>query len=370
MEILSKGTEAKNRMRSISVAGMALLILAAPATAGAHGIGSHHESNSWYGHCSSFDVPVALGEGQVADQKIHATYCRPKRWAHGIHQTDVLSAGSTYNSSYWAWPQDSPTYSYTQKTLKSGRATLAYDRIGSGESSHPTSTSITVTVDAFVLHQMISKARSMGHGEVNSIGHSYGSGIAVREAATYNDIDRLVVTGYLHTASNPAVLTGNYPANQDPAFAALGLDDGYITSKPGTRGTSFYSSSADPEVIAYDEVHKDITAATGLGSYVVDKAAPPATSLARLVSVPVLAIAGEQDFIFCANPAALDCSNTAATQANEAAYYTGSPSVTYKGVADTGHDIVLHPSISDTYHHGRLVKEGSFRMINEWIESN
>jgi len=352
MQIRFKGITLNNKLGVMLLVGLSLAV-ATPVTANA----SSHRAGIKNGSCRSYEMPVAMTDGAAASQTVHATYCKPSKWAHGKHQIDVLTPGSTYTSEYWMWPQNPSLYSYADKTLESGRAVLTYDRIGSGKSSRPVSTDVTVTVDSYILNQVVQKAHQMGYTEVNSIGHSYGSGIAVREAATYHDVSRVVLTGYLHTASNPAVLSGNYPANQDPMFASLGLDNGYLTSKPGVRGASLYSSSASANVIAYDEAHKNLTTATGLGSYIADKAAPAATSLAKDINVPVLSIAGAEDYIFCFNPSVLNCSDVTAMQAHEGAFYSGASSFTYKVVANTGHDIALHPSAKDSY-----------KTINNWLK--
>lgn len=92
-------------------------------------------------------------------------------------------------------------------------------------------------------------------------GHSLGSIIGVQQAATYHDVDGLVVTGFLHTyGPGIAVLLANlYPSALDPRFATLGLDLGYLTTKPGTRGPTFYYlPNADPAVIALDEQTKEL----------------------------------------------------------------------------------------------------------------
>jgi pimeloyl-ACP methyl ester carboxylesterase len=317
-----------------------------------------HSSNT-SGFCVPFSAPVALGSGQPFNQHVAGTYCQPFKWAKGSHQIDVLTAGATYNRSYWDWPQNPALYSYVQKTLGEGRATLSYDRMGSGKSSHPVSTDITMAADAYVLHEIIQVLHLVGYNTVNSIGHSYGSGIAVREAATYKDSSRVVITGYLHLPSNPVVTAGNYPANQDPAFASDNLDNGYLTTKPGQRPISFYSSSADPSVVAYDEAHKDLVALTGFLTFLGDRAAAAGSNLTNQINVPVLLVTGQQDAIFCFNPANFDCTNTAAAKAHEAPYYSSASSFDVVMVANTGHDLTLHPSANT-----------SFTAINDWIKAN
>lgn len=328
------------------------LLLATPALAAE----SDHAPRA--GFCISHTVPVSLAPGQPFDKRVYGTYCQPFHWAKGQHQLDVLVHGTTYNSTYWDWPQDPALYSYVDKTLAAGRATFAYDRIGSGKSSIPVSTDVTMPSSAYVLHELIQGFRLLGYKQINSIGHSMGSGVAMREAATYNDPNRVVLTGYLHAGRNPAVVAAVYQANLDPLFAGRGLDNGYLTSTPGGKSV-FYSSSADPAVIAYDEAHKDIASGTFFGDYIADRAVPAGANLANQVKAPVLLIDGQQDKVFCFSPGGLDCTNQASVQANEAPYYTGAASLTLDTVPDTGHDLALHPSANS-----------SFAMINSWIHSH
>ena len=317
------------------------------------------------GKCIELKVPVSLGDGMPYDQKLAATYCQPKNWAAGPHQIDVLTAGATYTTSYWNWPVRPEVYSYVGKTLAAGRATLAYDRIGTGESSRPLSTQLTLDAEAYVLHSIVKVLHFGGYGfqQINSIGHSYGSGIVIKEATTdYGDnakVSRVVITGYLHDPRNPIVATRNYQANQDPKFAGEGLDDGYLTSRPGTRGISFYSAAGEADVIAYDEIQKDVVPRTGFIGYAAQQGAPAGSNMSNSITVPVLAVTGQQDLIFCSDPAVLDCTNQAAVQAYEAPYYTGAPNFTSYTVPNTGHDVALHPSADD-----------SFDQINSWIRTH
>lgn len=356
-----------NRIRiklGMLTAALAVLGIVTPpagAIASAQGTNVEFMQN---GVCLHYDKWVALAEGKAADQKIHTISCAPYKWAGGNRQVDVLSEGATYNALYWKWPQNPSLYSYAEKTLGAGRAVFMYDRLGSGTSSHPVSTDITTAADAYILHQLIQTLRLLGFKDINSIGHSYGSGIALKEAALYKDVGRLVLTGYLHVPSNPAINAGNYPANQDPAFAGLNLDGGYLTSRPGVpstgqppaRQTSFYSSSADPAVIAYDDEHKDLVSLTGLLQFIAERNAPASSNIASQVKIPVLSVAGDKDAIFCYNLDLLNCNDTAGVRTHEAAYYTGASSFTYKSVADTGHSLTLHPSANE-----------SFKAINKWL---
>src|SRR4029453_16385784 len=61
-------------------------------------------------------------------------YCEPYWWAQP-HAVDVLLDGATYTR-YWDWPTPQ-SYSVVDRILGRGRATLSYDRTGSGLSRPP-----------------------------------------------------------------------------------------------------------------------------------------------------------------------------------------------------------------------------------------
>ncbi len=318
-----------------------------------------HSHVSGKGWCASFKAPVAPGEGQPRTWKVALTYCQPFQWAKGARQVDVLTHGATYTNTYWDWPQNPGLYSYVGKTLADGRATLNYDRIGNGKSTRPLSTDITMASDAYVLHQLVQGLKLLGYDRVNSVSHSYGSGAGLAEAAAYADVNTVVISGYLHRPSNPAVTAGNYPANQDPKFLTAGLDGGYLTSRPGVRGTSFHSPSSDPGVVAYDEVQKDLVSRTGLLDFLGQRAVPAATNISNKIRVPVLAVNGQQDAIFCYDPALFDCANAAMVTANEAPYYAAASKFKVVTIPNAGHDLTLHPTANNSY-----------GIISQWVKNN
>lgn len=310
--------------------------------------------------CQSVTRTVSLAPGLPTDQIIRGTLCMPEDFS-GAKTVDVLVHGTTYNSAYWDWPVDSPLYSYAARTIAAGRATFAYDRLGAGRSSKPLSTQLTVGVDGYVLHQLVGWLRSdLSFKKVDIVGHSFGSIVAINEAAHFNDTDKLVLTGLLHV-NNPnafASVADFYPAFLDPQFAGQNLDPGYLTSVPGTRGGLFYSSSADPAVIAYDEAHKDATSSTLFADGFAETLAPAGLNISNQVGQPILLVVGAQDFLNCVG-GPVDCSNTQALRKNEQPYYTNADSLDVLSIPDTGHDIALHPSAGL-----------SFSEINDWIRNN
>jgi pimeloyl-ACP methyl ester carboxylesterase len=309
--------------------------------------------------CRKVERPVSVIPGGTVTAKISGTLCTPST---GSRQVDVLVHGGSYNQTYWDWPQDPSTYSYVRRALADGRATFAYDRLGVGKSSRPPSALVTVQNDAYVLHQLIGWLRSEERYSVNVVSHSIGGIVAIEEAAKYGDVDRLVVTGMLHGVGIGVAGVGTfvnyYPATLDPAFLGTTLDASYVTTLPGARGWSYYNTrTADPDVIAYDEAHKDVTThATIVSTALADQLPAPLNSTSR-VRAPVLSIVGQQDIMFCG--VLLNCRSDRAVRLNEAPYFSRAESFTAETVPDTGHNLALHPSSGTSY-----------RMISDWIESN
>lgn len=318
------------------------------------------------GTCEAITLPVALGPGQLATQWIAATYCTPDTWAPGPAAVDVMTPGATYNSLYWNWPVGPALYSYVDKTLQAGRATLDYDRVGTGASSHPPALALDINAEAYVLHQIVTWLHaSLRYDLVNLIGHSLGSVISIQEAGIYQDVSAVVVTGLLHA---PGVGAGfattlaslMYPAAFDPQIEVSGLRSvGYLTTEPGDRAADFYSYSADQAVVSYDEAHKDVVPATDLATLATTWALPPGPNASDSINVPVLVVIGAQDAIFCADPPVLDCGRPGQVLATERPYYASAPSLSLDVIPDTGHDVALHPSAGE-----------SFALISQWIEQH
>jgi pimeloyl-ACP methyl ester carboxylesterase len=307
--------------------------------------------------CQNLTFRLAAAPGSAPSQSISGTLCTPGGNPHTT-RVDVLVHGASYNRSYWDWPIQPTAYSYVQGTLQSGRATFAYDRLGAGQSSHPLSTLVTTSADAYILHEVIGQLRASGFSTVDVVGHSFGSVVAVDEAAAFHDVDGLVVTGLLHS-QGPGLATVAatfHPADLDPEFLLSGLDPGYLTTLPGTRGSSFYSASADPTVIVYDEAHKDVISGTELGAGVAESQLVPALNASRLVTAPVLVVDGQQDTIFCG--LYVNCADPASVLATETAYYPAAARLAVSMIPYTGHDVALHPSALT-----------SFAAIDAWLTS-
>jgi pimeloyl-ACP methyl ester carboxylesterase len=209
---------------------------------------------------------------------------------------------------------------------------------------------ITATGQASALHQVIGQLRASGFdgdgfGRVLVAGHSLGTGVAILEAATYDDADGLVLTGLGHRLNavgfSRLFLTQLHPALLDPAFVGTTLDPGYVTTKPGVRGEAFHAPAAvDPAVIAHDEATKNVFSLTEAPDLV---AFSVLLGYSNRITAPVLLLLGGQDSLNCASGAS-DCSSSASLQAQEAPYYVGARCFDARVLPGIGHALNLHPS--------------------------
>ena len=295
------------------------------------------------------DFPVSLSDGAPRTYHMWGELCATAAARRSAGTVQVLIPGATYTHEYWDLGYNNGYYSYARHVAASGIATFAIDRIGTGASSRqpPASAEVTLGADSTTVHQVVQglrdgSATGVPFRRVIAVGHSLGAGIAWQEASTYHDVDGVIVTGATHDF-NPAafgLLAVNlYPANQDPLLASLGLDDdGFITTMPGIRGTVFYNAAyADPDVIAYDEAHKDTFSIAEFSS--LQAGLDPAITLA--IHVPVLLIDGDQDLFFC-QPSTVPCSSGAQLQQREAPYYPPDAHLQAVLVPGAGHDVSLH----------------------------
>jgi pimeloyl-ACP methyl ester carboxylesterase len=271
--------------------------------------------------CEEHRLSVSLAAGAPTAYSVAGELCWVGSVPPGALQ--VLVHGALYNRVYWDFPYQAPRYSYARLANHAGYATFNLDRIGAGASDRPPASEVTVDSNAHVLHQVLQALRTGALGahrfaRIVLVGHSFGSIIAVTVASRFPaDLDGLILTGYAH---NLAPMSGTpdpsafWPPEQDPHFAGQSFPPGYLTTTPGTRGALFYHlPNADPAVIALDESTKDtFTPALDLTRALSFES--------RAIGVPVLEVLGEHDGIFCGGN--LNCSDPAAVQASEAAYYS------------------------------------------------
>lgn len=345
--------------RSITLAAAFLIVLFG-------GAGAAHAQEASGASCRQLSVPVAIGGDSAA--VIHAQLCLPGGTgspATGTPQTvQVLVPGATYSGSYWNFPYEPEKYSYVDAMLAAGYATLDLDPLGTGRSSHPLSALVTIASDADAVHQVIQDARNGDFGirfaRVLLVGHSMGTAVAWREAAAYRDIDGLIATGNVHHPSLPGAaqgVTDLYPALADPRFARAGLDPGYLTTRPGTRGAVFYNEAdADPRVIALDEKTKDTATATYAATYFAEDVDADTSR----ITVPVLIAAGQDDRLMCVGVGGVDCSSSASLLRSEAPFYGRAACLRAFVLPRAGHDLNLSLNAASFF-------AEAARWANRWV---
>ncbi len=345
---MNLGSPAPNRRsrrsikrRSVIVTAAALSVSAALPAAGAHASVPPALT------CSAHTLQVRIADPGPADQTLWGQLCY--RGHQEPATVQLLAHGATYNHLYWDFPYGGGYYSYADAATAAGYATFDVDRIGEGNSSHPPSAGIDLNAGAVALHDTVTALRSGavdGHAfqHVIMVGHSLGSMEAWIEAARYQDENALIVTGVLH-AFGPgigALVSAFYPAADDPKFAGSGLDTGYLTTQPGTRGSLFYEpATADPNVVAADEANKDTATVPELFGAVSLIGLPPAQQPSAQITVPVLSLVGEHDHLFCTGVTVYDCSSTGTVQSFESQYYSPDAHLKVVVIPDTGHDLAL-----------------------------
>ena len=289
--------------------------------------------------CRRQVIPVQLAPGSWLNFDVVGELCSTGELDGKVLQ--VLVSGSGYGSIYWDFPYQPDTYSYTRAALRAGYATFNFYRLGMGESDHPPGLLLNVDNQAYVLGQIIATLRSThDYSAVLTVGHSFGSVIAIAHGLTHPDqVAGIVLTGFAHN-TNPgfvtAMRTGVDLAAFKGPFAGRLVDPTYLISKPATRGDTFYTrANADPRVIETDELNRQTTAVAEAIS--ASKYFGPQS---RGLQVPVLLLLGEDDFVVCGGE--LNCREHAEAIAHEQAFFSPAACLEVVVLDDTGHDSALH----------------------------
>ncbi len=287
----------------------------------------------------SFPVRVGLTPLITSQETMAGRLCAPQ----GATTVQVLIPGGTYDRSYWDVGVQPGTRSFTRAQNAAGFATLAIDRLGTGRSSKPLSAFVTASTQASAVHQVI-KAVKPRFDKVIVGGHSIGSAMAIIEAATYGDVDGVLVTGFTHKMNYITVVP--VLANMVPA----GLDAGYLTTMPGTRYNAFHKPGPlVRDAITFDESTKSVFAATeAVDTILLNSVIIP---VSRDIRVPVMVVVGN-DTHFCSSGVPLmgsDCSSPAALKADEGQFFPAVPRLDTFILNGYGHSINYAPNAPD-YH--------------------
>ena len=169
--------------------------------------------------------------------KLGITLCYPANASSvgKVQTVQVLTYGAGFDKSYW---DIAPGFSYVDAAADAGYATVAYDRLGVGDSDHPDPLQVVqCPADVEILHGLVQLLRTEGFASkvfkrVIGVGHSYGSIVQLAHNAKYpKDVDATILTGFVNNlanfpystvAFNPSIARSNDPAR----FGEL--DSGYL----------------------------------------------------------------------------------------------------------------------------------------------
>ena len=330
------------------------------AVAAALTIGTQYpaEASTQQSRCREVSVPVAIAPGEPARDHIWGELCTPT--GRPAATVQILLHGLNYSHVYWDFPLRPTKYSYTRWANRAGYATFNIDRIGVGNSSHPSSSAITLASNAYTVQQVVHALRagnaSPAIQKVVLVGHSYGSEIAKLTASTYGGVDALVLTGSGHRVSPSGAARAaelGQPVSEVPRLAARvpSGDLGYVTVQDASRTEIMYSvPDAEPGVIALDIATKETNTMPEIFT-IGDANLPGVTDKIR---IPVLIVDGVKDRLVCA-PDAMDCSTSAKIEAFEQPYFPAT-NVDAVVIADAGHVVNLHRNARTAY-----------RAITNWL---
>ena len=240
---------------------------------------------------------------------IVSTYCEPENPSDVLQ---ILVHGGVYTRTYWSGLDlpadlDPQRYSWVDYATKKGYATLAIDRLGNGDSTHPADGIIAASgyTNADVIHEIVTQIQAEGiqgskYKKIVGVGHSLGSVATHLAAARYPDVfDAMILSGFsadfLDNAVKVFATTGILPADIVNPIKWGRLPPAYVTfsNKPGLHGV-FYGPSGhyDPAVADFDW---DTRGTATLGD-VIDLFSSLEPSL---YPNPVQIIIGEFDGLFC-----------------------------------------------------------------------
>lgn len=212
----------------------------------------------------------------------------------------VLTHGYGFGKSYWDFGVNT---SYVDYAASQGVATLIYDRLGIGNSSHPDAVNVVQSfLEISILHSLNKMLRAgalsnIKYTNIVGVGHSFGSLITSAVARSFpTDFDAVILTGYSINTTNSDQFTSslNYlKANALPRFADV--PDGYVTpySLYGLQYSFFAYPNFSPLVLA----KAFLTAQTQtLGEQFTPSAF---TGVATNFTGPVFIANGQKDIVFC-----------------------------------------------------------------------
>jgi pimeloyl-ACP methyl ester carboxylesterase len=263
---------------------------------------------------------TGLAEGAELAMSLHLPDEIP---VGGLLELLVCVHGGGYHRGYWH-----PTfighagYSFAEHLTANGRAVLAVDLLGMGESTQPDpETKLSRAKVAAANHhatrqvaQGLTDGRwaQAGRVTVTGVGHSIGGMMVITQQAAHKSFDRLAVLGW---ANEPMLL-----GDTDPVALAATIQPGYLMTPRALMRTLFYIPDVPLALIEADEAIASPTPAC-LGR---DALLPGIVhEAAASIACPVFVMHGSTD--------------TSSNPYGEPQYFKNSTDVTLMLLHDTAH---------------------------------
>lgn len=337
--------------------------------------------------CEVFDfiVPVQASNDSgvllpAAVYQISASYCPPTIFVASRARTvQLLIHGATANKYYWSAlgpvgaGYEEEQYSWIDVARSQGYHTVAIDRLGVGNSSHPDPLDVRLPLDADITSQIIHQLRTKplpisssqnlqnfdSFDRVILAGHSIASVIINYLIVHEPEVaDAVVLTGYVHIFTKVSTSGQQFaPAASIFPQRFPGLDPGYqtVVSAENMR-ESFFSANGtfDPLIPTINWEREDVQATGEVQSLLSLLTSSFATAPATGFKAPIALVIGQNDEVLCDSDCDEGDSNLAAMSES---YFPDSRAFEPMVIPNTGHFLNLHYSARETF--GR---------VHEWLE--
>lgn len=246
-------------------------------------------------------TPVACAPDNKS-YELHAQLVGPRREVLGANVPRLNLLVHDLATGSWFWHlRRHPAYDYAGQLAAAGETSLVVDRLGYGASRLPEGRATCLGAQADMLHQVVQHLRSGRYRFADSVratpaahhvvvhGHSVGAAIAQVEAATFDDVDGLVLMSWTDSGASARAVD---EASRQSATCLRGED--YVRSgdsRKDYRTLLFVTAPAAVQRAALD--HRDVDPcgdALSLGQMVTTS-----TLTARDVEAPVLLLFGGKD---------------------------------------------------------------------------
>lgn len=248
----------------------------------------------------------------------------------------------------WFWHlRRHPRFDYATRLARAGETSLVLDRLGYDASPLADGDATCLGAQADMLHQVVQHVRSGRYafrGETDRLtpgaqhvvvhGHSVGAAIAQTEAATFDDVDGLVLMSWTDTGASSRAVD---EASRQSAACAQGADyAAYGRTKRDFRELLFASAPTRVQRTATALRNQDPCGdALSLGPLVLSSA-----RTTRTIEAPVLLLFGSKD-----------ARNRPDAAEQQARSYDAAERVTLRTVAGAGSALPLEQSAPTTRAH-------------------